>query len=157
MTFASTRSCCTQSPLWTQTNLPLSTLNVDTLAWESAPNPPISPIAGWLLHHLSRSHAKASNAALNQAGPQSRCRPRRLLSRRTEFFTRELSSEHISPHFISPALSVCSLPDPMLFILHMSPPCVSFCFITHQIRLQYLPPGSDLQAGKKANRFGKQT
>lgn len=37
----------------------------------------------------------------------------------------------------------------MLFILHMSPPCVSFCFITHQIRLQYLPRGSDLQAGER--------
>lgn len=33
--------------------------------------------------------------------------------------------------------------------LHRSPPCVSFCFITNQIPLQYLPLGSDLQAGKK--------
>lgn len=75
--------------------------------------------------------------------------PRRLLSHCTEFFTQPLSFYHIYPHFISPALSVCSLPDPTLFILHMSPPCASFCFITHQIRLQYLPPGSDLQVGKR--------
>lgn len=55
---------------------------------------------------------------------------------------------HFYPFFISPALSVCSLPDPNAVLLHRSPPCVSFCFITNQIRLQYLPLGSDLQVGK---------
>lgn len=65
------------------------------------------------------------------------------LSRRSFFPQTHLSFIHFTCSVgLQPARSHAGL-------LHRSPPCVSFCFITNQIPLQYLPLGSDLQAGKK--------